>query len=37
VQVNALIPQSVTPGSAVPVSITIGGAASQTGITIAVK
>jgi uncharacterized protein (TIGR03437 family) len=37
VQVNALIPESVTPGSAVPVSISIGGAASQTSVTIAVK
>ncbi len=30
VQVNALIPESVTPGSAVPVSINIGVGASQT-------
>jgi uncharacterized protein (TIGR03437 family) len=37
VQVNALIPKSVTPGSAVPVSITIGGVTSQTGVTVAVK
>ena len=37
VQVNALIPQSVTPGGAVPVAITIGGVASQTNVTVAVK
>jgi len=37
VQVNALIPESVTPGSAVSVSITIGGVLSQTGVTVAVK
>jgi uncharacterized protein (TIGR03437 family) len=37
VQVNALIPQSVTPGAAVPVTITIGGVTSQSGVTVAVK
>ena len=37
VQVNALIPESVMPGSAVAVSITIGGVASQPGVTVAVK
>jgi uncharacterized protein (TIGR03437 family) len=37
VQVNALIPESVTPGSAVPVSIGIGGVTSQAGVTVAVK
>ena len=37
VQVNALVPESVTPGSAVPVTITIGGVTSQTGVTLAVK
>jgi uncharacterized protein (TIGR03437 family) len=37
VQVNALIPDSVTPGSAVPVTITIGGVVSQSGVTVAVK
>ncbi len=35
-QVNALIPDSVTPGSAVPVTITVGSAGSQGGVTIAV-
>ena len=37
VQVNALIPESVTPGSAVPVTIMIGGVTSQAGVTVAVK
>jgi uncharacterized protein (TIGR03437 family) len=37
VQVNALVPASATPGSAVPVSITIGGVASQANVTVAVK
>lgn len=36
-QVNVLVPQGVTPGPAVPVSITIGGVKSQDGVTIAVK
>ena len=37
VQVNALVPESVTPGSAVPVTITVGGVTSQAGVTLAVK
>ena len=37
VQVNVLIPESVTPGGAVPVSIKIGGVASQANVTVAVK
>ena len=37
VQVNALVPGSITPGSAVPVTITIGGVTSQPGVTLAVK
>jgi uncharacterized protein (TIGR03437 family) len=37
VQVNALVPGSVTPGSALPVTITIGGVASQGKVTMAVK
>jgi uncharacterized protein (TIGR03437 family) len=36
-QVNLLIPTSVTPGNAVPLVINIGGTASQTNVTIAVK
>ena len=37
VQVNALIPDSVTPGGTVPVTISIGGVTSQAGVTLAVK
>jgi uncharacterized protein (TIGR03437 family) len=36
-QVNAVIPPSVSPGSAVPVTINVGGVASQSAVTIAVK
>lgn len=36
-QVNAKVPASVAPGNAVPLEIDIGGAASQPGVTIAVK
>jgi uncharacterized protein (TIGR03437 family) len=35
-QVNAQIPTGIAPGSAVPVRIQVGGAASQAGVTIAV-
>ena len=37
VQINAQIPESVTPGSAVPITISIGGVASQSGVTVAIK
>jgi uncharacterized protein (TIGR03437 family) len=37
VQINVAVPMSVTPGDAVPVSITVGTAGSQSGVTIAVK
>jgi uncharacterized protein (TIGR03437 family) len=37
VQVNALIPASVAPGGNVPVTITINGVTSQTGVTMAVR
>jgi uncharacterized protein (TIGR03437 family) len=37
VQVNALVPESVTPGGAVSVSITMGGVTSQANVTLAVK
>jgi uncharacterized protein (TIGR03437 family) len=37
VQVNLLVPQTVTPGNAVPVVINVGGANSQAGVTIAVR
>lgn len=36
-QVNAAVPQSVTPGSAVPVIVSVGEIASQPNVTIAVK
>ena len=36
-QVNALLPVDVTPGPAVPISLTIGKAQSPNGVTIAVK
>ena len=36
-QINAVIPAGVTPGSTVPVVIGVGGAASQMGVTIAVS
>ena len=36
-QVNALIPQTVTPGNALPVSITLGKSSSQPNVTMAVR
>lgn len=36
-QVNAVVPQGIATGAAVPVAISVGGVVSQTGITIAVK
>ncbi len=36
-QVNVQIPAGVTPGSAVPIQITVGTTATQTGVTIAVS
>ena len=36
-QINAVIPAGVTPGSAVPVAIRVGEATSQAGVTIAVS
>ena len=36
-QVNARVPMEVFPGSAVPVSLTVGNASSQPGITMAVE
>jgi uncharacterized protein (TIGR03437 family) len=35
-QINVQVPAGVTPGSAVPVSIQVGGVSSQAGVTIAV-
>jgi uncharacterized protein (TIGR03437 family) len=37
VQVNAIVPTGVTPGSSVPVLVTIGSATSQPGVIIAVN
>jgi uncharacterized protein (TIGR03437 family) len=36
-QVNAVVPQSVAPGSAVPIIVSVGGSPSQSGVTIAVQ
>jgi uncharacterized protein (TIGR03437 family) len=36
-QVNAFVPPDVTPGVAVPLSISVGGLPSQPGVTIAVR
>ena len=36
-QTDAIVPAGVTPGAAVPVIVTIGGVASQSGITMAVN
>jgi len=37
VQINVMVPQSVTPGAALPVVVTIGGLTSQTGATVAIQ
>jgi uncharacterized protein (TIGR03437 family) len=36
-QINAVVPPGVTPGSAVPIALKVGSAVSQDGVTIAVK
>jgi uncharacterized protein (TIGR03437 family) len=36
-QVNAVVPQAVAPGAAVPISISVGGIPSQSGVIIAVQ
>jgi uncharacterized protein (TIGR03437 family) len=36
-QINAQVPAGVTPGSSVPLVVTIGGVSSQPGVTLAVK
>ena len=36
-QMNVVVPDSITPGSAVGVTITIGGVQSRSGVTMAVK
>jgi uncharacterized protein (TIGR03437 family) len=35
--VNAVVPQGVTAGPAVPITVTVGSARSQDGVTIAVQ
>ena len=37
IQVNVQMPAGVTPGDAVPVTLNIGGANSQTGVTVAIR
>jgi len=37
IQINVAVPANVTPGTAVPVMITVGTVGSQTGVTMAVK
>jgi uncharacterized protein (TIGR03437 family) len=36
-QVNAVVPQTVAPGAAVPIAVSVGGVPSQSGVTIAVQ
>jgi uncharacterized protein (TIGR03437 family) len=36
-QVNVQVPAGTTPGNSVPVQVTIGGATTQAGVTIAVR
>lgn len=36
-QVNALVPAGITPGTAVPIELIIGGVSSQAGVTVAVR
>jgi uncharacterized protein (TIGR03437 family) len=36
-QVNAVVPQTVAPGSTVPIVVSVGGVPSQSGVTIAVQ
>jgi uncharacterized protein (TIGR03437 family) len=36
-QINAVIPEGINSGSAVPVTVTVGAASSQSGVTIAVS
>jgi uncharacterized protein (TIGR03437 family) len=37
VQINAIVPQSVTPGGALPLLVTVGGVTSTVGATVAVQ
>jgi len=36
-QINARVPVGVTPGSAIPVTVTVGGVRSPDGVTMSVK
>jgi len=36
-QINAVLPAGVTPGNSVPVTVTVGGVTSKSGVTVAVK
>jgi uncharacterized protein (TIGR03437 family) len=36
-QINAVIPQDIQTGNAVPVLVTVGSGASQLGVTIAIR
>jgi uncharacterized protein (TIGR03437 family) len=36
-QVNVVVPQTVTPGAAVPINLSVGGVPSQSGVSIAVQ
>jgi uncharacterized protein (TIGR03437 family) len=36
-QINAVVPNGITPGNAVPILLIVGQAQSQTGVTIAVQ
>jgi uncharacterized protein (TIGR03437 family) len=35
--VNAVVPQGIATGAAVPITVSVGGVLSQAGVTIAVK
>jgi len=37
VQINAVVPQTLTPGPALPVQVSIGCRQSQTGVTVAIQ
>ena len=37
VQVNVVVPGGVPPGNSVPVVMTVGGEASQSGVTLAIQ
>jgi uncharacterized protein (TIGR03437 family) len=36
-QVNAQLPNGLAPGAAIPVALTVGGAASQAAVTVAIR